>query len=210
MRSTHFGSMNSSTHASSVFSMAADLRQADKTRANAGVLLSLAHDDMVLHCKWHISSNVGSGEATTPLSMSGGCLIDCSKGCYYYYIGIVGPQLPLTLLLHPLLIHLLCWKRACTRVFQQRACTRVFQQRACTRVFQQRACTRVFQQRACTRVFQQRACTRVFQQRACTRVFQQRQQSTESTLKMIPSVLSWAGNVYHWQWIAMGPGDQRH
>ena len=35
-------------------------------------------------------------------------------------IGIVGPQLPLTLLLHPSLIQSICWKQACTRVFQQR------------------------------------------------------------------------------------------
>ena len=28
--------------------------------------------------------------------------------------------------------------------------------------------------------------------------------------EMIPSVLSWAANVYHWQRRAMGPGDQRH
>ena len=33
-------------------------------------------------------------------------------------IGIVAPLLPLTLLLHPRLILLICWKRACTRVFQ--------------------------------------------------------------------------------------------
>ena len=45
---------------------------------------------------------------------------------------------------------------------------------------------------------------------ACTRVFQQRQQSTENIQKMIPSVLSWAGNVCCWQWSAIGPGDQRH
>ena len=71
-------------------------------------------------------------------------------------IGIVGPQLPLTLLLHPRLIHLICWKWACTRVFQQR------------------------------------------------------QLSTENVQKIILSVLSWAGDVYSWQWRAMGPGDQRH
>ena len=35
-------------------------------------------------------------------------------------IGIVAPQLPLTSQLHPHLIHTLCWKRACTRVFHQR------------------------------------------------------------------------------------------
>ena len=28
--------------------------------------------------------------------------------------------------------------------------------------------------------------------------------------KMIPSVLSWTGDVYRWQWRALGPGDQRH
>ena len=48
-------------------------------------------------------------------------------------------------------------------------------------------------------------------EQACTRVFQLRQLSTtENIQKMIPSVLSWAGSVYHWQWRAMGPGDQRH
>ena len=26
----------------------------------------------------------------------------------------------------------------------------------------------------------------------------------------IPSVLSWVGDVYRWQWRAMGPGDQKH
>ena len=31
-----------------------------------------------------------------------------------------GTQLPLTFLLHPRLIQLICWKQACTRVFQQR------------------------------------------------------------------------------------------
>ena len=50
-----------------------------------------------------------------------------SRGVQLYYgiaqladilpIGIVGPQLPLTLLLHPRLIKLICWKWACTRVF---------------------------------------------------------------------------------------------
>ena len=46
--------------------------------------------------------------------------------------------------------------------------------------------------------------------RACTSVFQQGQLSTENITKMIPSVLSWAGDVYHWQWRTMGPGDQKH
>ena len=70
-------------------------------------------------------------------------------------IGIVAPLLPLTLLLHPRLILLICWKRVCTRVFQLS------------------------------------------------------QQNTESTQKTILSVLSWAGDAYHWQLRAMEPGVQR-
>ena len=66
-----------------------------------------------------------------------------------------GPLLPLTLLLHSRLILLICWKRACTRVFQLS------------------------------------------------------QQNTESTPKTILSVLSWAGDAYHWQLRAMEPGVQR-